>query len=50
MFASDVRESIMNTVKGEGLGMGECMKRISLAWHDLPETAKAKYSEESASQ
>jgi hypothetical protein len=31
-------------LKGERPDIGDCMKRISLEWQELPETAKAKYS------
>jgi hypothetical protein len=49
VFASQNRERIMETLKVEQLGFSDCMKRISLEWQNLPETAKAKYSEVSAS-
>ena len=44
LFASEHRERIMKNLKGERPDIGDCMKRISLEWQELPETAKAKYS------
>jgi hypothetical protein len=44
LFASEHRERIMKNLKGERPDIGDCMKRISLEWQELLETAKAKYS------
>merc|ERR1719197_703138 len=45
IFASEIRESVMEEVKAKNLGMGDGGRMISERWNALSETEKAKYGE-----
>jgi hypothetical protein len=47
IYAGEIRESVMEKVKAEGLGLGDAGRIISERWAEISEAKKAEYGEKS---